>query len=70
MRRKSLKKYAEEVLPILVHQGFWDDGISILLIHVKHCYGIAMSLNQKFPDMKNGIFRCNLNFKKQIFLEK
>ena len=46
------------VLPIYQTSRLWDDGIidpvdtrKIIAI------GIAASLNQKYPEMKNGVFR-------------
>ena len=58
LRAEILKKYEEEGSPYFSTSRLWDDGIIDPVDTRKIiAMGIAMSLNQKFPDMKNGIFR-------------
>jgi len=58
LRAEILKKYEEEGSPYFSTSRLWDDGI-IDPVDTRKIIGmgIAMSLNQKFPDMKNGVFR-------------
>jgi acetyl-CoA carboxylase carboxyltransferase component len=58
LRAEILKKYEEEGSPYFSTSRLWDDGIIDPVDTRKIiAMGIAMSLNQKFPDMKNGVFR-------------
>jgi len=58
LRAEILKKYEEEGSPYFSTSRLWDDGIIDPVDTRKIiALGIAASLNQKFPDMKNGIFR-------------
>ena len=58
LRTEILKKYEEEGSPYFSTSRLWDDGIIDPVDTRKIiALGIAASLNQKFPDMKNGIFR-------------
>jgi acetyl-CoA carboxylase carboxyltransferase component len=58
LRAEILKKYEEEGSPYFSTSRLWDDGIIDPVDTRKIvAMGIAMSLNQKFPEMKNGVFR-------------
>lgn len=58
LREEILKKYEEEGSPYFSTSRLWDDGIIDPVDTRKIiAMGIAASLNQKFPDMKNGVFR-------------
>lgn len=58
LRAEILKKYEEEGSPYFSTSRLWDDGIIDPVDTRKIiAMGIAMSLNQKFPEMRNGIFR-------------
>jgi acetyl-CoA carboxylase carboxyltransferase component len=58
LRDEILKKYEEEGSPYFSTSRLWDDGIIDPVDTRKIiAMGIAMSLNQKFPEMKNGVFR-------------
>jgi acetyl-CoA carboxylase carboxyltransferase component len=58
LRAEILKKYEEEGSPYFSTSRLWDDGIIDPVDTRKIiAMGIAMSLNQKFPDMRNGVFR-------------
>lgn len=57
LRAEILKKYEEEGSPYFSTSRLWDDGIIDPVDTRKIiAMGIAMSLNQKFPDMRNGVF--------------
>lgn len=58
LRAEILKKYDEEGSPYYSTSRLWDDGIIDPVDTRKIiAMGIAASLNQKFPEMKNGVFR-------------
>jgi len=58
LRAEILKKYEEEGSPYFSTSRLWDDGIIDPVDTRKIiAMGIAMSLNQKFPEMRNGVFR-------------
>jgi acetyl-CoA carboxylase carboxyltransferase component len=58
LRTEILKKYEEEGSPYFSTSRLWDDGIIDPVDTRKIiALGIAASLNMKFPDMKNGVFR-------------
>lgn len=58
LRQEILHKYDLEGSPYFSTSKLWDDGIIDPVDTRKIlAMGIAMSLNQKFPDMKNGVFR-------------
>ncbi|MBN1337933.1 MAG: acyl-CoA carboxylase subunit beta [Bacteroidales bacterium] len=58
LRQEILHKYDVEGSPYFSTSRLWDDGIIDPVDTRKIlAMGIAMSLNQKFPDMKNGVFR-------------
>ncbi len=58
LREEILKKYEKEGSPYFSTSRLWDDGIIDPVDTRKIiAMGIAMSLNQKFPEMKNGVFR-------------
>lgn len=58
LKDEILKKYEEEGSPYFSTSRLWDDGIIDPVDTRKIvAMGIAASLNQKFPDMKNGVFR-------------
>jgi acetyl-CoA carboxylase carboxyltransferase component len=58
LRQEILNKYDQEGSPYFSTSRLWDDGIIDPLDTRKViALGIAMSLNQKFPDMNNGVFR-------------
>jgi 3-methylcrotonyl-CoA carboxylase beta subunit len=58
LRSEILKKYEEEGSPYFSTSKLWDDGIIDPVDTRKIiALGIAMSLNSKYPDMKNGVFR-------------
>ena len=53
-----LQKYDMEGSPYYSTSRLWDDGIIDPVDTRKIlAMGIAASLNQKIPDMKNGVFR-------------
>lgn len=58
LRAEILNKYEAEGSPYYSTSRLWDDGI-IDPVDTRKIItmGIAASLNQKFPDMKNGVFR-------------
>ncbi|GAB4320378.1 MAG: propionyl-CoA carboxylase [Bacteroidales bacterium] len=58
LRQEILKKYDEEGSPYYSTSRLWDDGI-IDPVDTRKIIsmGIAASINRKFPDMKNGVFR-------------
>ena len=59
LRAEILKKYEEEGSPYFSTSRLWDDGIIDPVDTRKIiAMGIAMSINQKFPDMKNGCSEC------------
>ena len=58
LRAEILKQYEEEGSAYYSTSRLWDDGIIDPVDTRKIiAMGIAASLNQKFPDMKNGVFR-------------
>ena len=58
LRRDILHKYDVEGSPYFSTSRLWDDGIIDPVDTRKiMAMGIAMSLNQPIPDMKNGVFR-------------
>ena len=58
LRAEILQKYEEEGSAYYSTSRLWDDGIIDPVDTRKIiAMGIAASLNQKFPDMKNGVFR-------------
>ncbi|MBN2174831.1 MAG: acyl-CoA carboxylase subunit beta [Bacteroidales bacterium] len=58
LRKEILHKYDVEGSPYFSTSRLWDDGIIDPVDTRKIiAMGIAMSLNKKFPDMKNGVFR-------------
>ncbi|MEZ5199054.1 MAG: carboxyl transferase domain-containing protein [Bacteroidales bacterium] len=58
LRAEILKKYDEEGSPYYSTARIWDDGIIDPVDTRKIiAMGIAASLNCKYPDMKNGVFR-------------
>lgn len=58
MRSEILQKYDLEGSPYYSTSRLWDDGIIDPVDTRKIlAMGIAASLNQKIPDMKNGVFR-------------
>lgn len=58
LREEILRKYDEEGSPYYSTSRLWDDGIIDPVDTRKIvAMGIAMSLNCKIPDMKNGVFR-------------
>jgi 3-methylcrotonyl-CoA carboxylase beta subunit len=58
LRLEILNKYEEEGSPYFSTSKLWDDGIIDPVDTRKIvAMGIAMSLNSKYPDMKNGVFR-------------
>lgn len=58
LRTEILKKYEEEGSAYYSTSRLWDDGIIDPVDTRKIiAMGIAASLNQKYPDMKNGVFR-------------
>jgi acetyl-CoA carboxylase carboxyltransferase component len=58
LKEEILKKYEEEGSPYFSTSRLWDDGIIDPVDTRKIvAMGIAASLNQTFPDMKNGVFR-------------
>jgi acetyl-CoA carboxylase carboxyltransferase component len=58
LRTEILKKYDEEGSPYYSTSRLWDDGIIDPVDTRKViAMGIAASLNQKFPEMRNGVFR-------------
>lgn len=58
LRTEILKKYEEEGSPYFSTSKLWDDGIIDPVDTRKIiALGIAISLNNKYPDMKNGVFR-------------
>jgi acetyl-CoA carboxylase carboxyltransferase component len=58
LRQEILQKYEDEGSPYFSTSRLWDDGIIDPVDTRKIvALGIAMSLNTKIPDMKNGVFR-------------
>jgi acetyl-CoA carboxylase carboxyltransferase component len=58
LRKEILHKYDLEGSPYFSTSRLWDDGIIDPIDTRKIiAMGIAMSLNKKIPDMKNGVFR-------------
>jgi acetyl-CoA carboxylase carboxyltransferase component len=58
LRAEILKKYDEEGSPYFSTSRLWDDGIIDPVDTRKIiAMGIAMSLNQKYPETKYGVFR-------------
>ena len=58
LRKEILQKYEDEGSPYFSTSRLWDDGIIDPVDTRKIiAMGIAMSLNSRIPDMKNGVFR-------------
>jgi acetyl-CoA carboxylase carboxyltransferase component len=58
LRNSILEKYEHEGSAYYSTSRLWDDGIIDPVDTRKVlAMGIAMSLNKRFPEMKNGIFR-------------